>query len=437
MQAKRIIQQMFPPWLIRTSFFVAILSPIITNIPTQIDPLATVTLTYSDNTLKQKNLYESNPSFYVNHSAAFHKDAEIIFLNEALSAEHIAVTSDGNIAFTGLRDGRIVYFHTDNIQKGLFNFTRIGKDIISTAEPKRSCGLPQDEAICGRALGMAFASSELFNSYTSKLQSPSYFPGKEIMLVADAYQGLFLVDAKGNKILLFDSAQNGTTPIKLKFLNSIAVAKSGYVYLTVTSLIFGRNQVLLDVLKGEPTGMLLEFNPKEEKVTILRDGLQEPNGIVLTKDEKYLLISSTNANKIIKYSLYEKTLRDFAFAAGKADNLEIVTIEKVNHSPRDVLLIGITAPHQKALQWMWTDKTARKMLYLMPPQLFMAYLKKVSCSFTIVDIETGDLLYVMVDPLGRNPFTSGIQKIGDYFYFTSWNHASMLRVPVKAINELF
>nr|CCA14470.1 conserved hypothetical protein [Albugo laibachii Nc14] len=435
MQATRVLQRAFPSWLLYTSLFIALISLTITNVPTPLDPLATVTLTYDANTQKQKSLYETDPFVYTNHSAIFFKDAEVVFQNSALSAEHIVVSSDGKRAYTGLRDGRIVYFHVENVHEGLVNFTRIGKDISLDSE--KECGSPQDEAVCGRALGMAFASASLFDSYKSDLKSPSYYPGKQLLLVADAYRGLFLMDAKGKKTLLFDSVNNGTAFVKIKFLNSIAVAtKRGVVYLTVTSSIFGRNQVILDVLKGEATGMLLEFNPKKKKITILKDKLCEPNGIVLTENEDFLLISLTNANKIIRYTISDQTIIDFAFAAGKSDNLEILKIQKPNHPPRDVLLIGVTSPHQKCLQWIWTDKTARKILYLLPSQFFMAYLRRVSSSFTIVDIETGDLMYVMVDPLKRNPFTSGVQKIGEYLYLTSWNHVSMLRVPLQAIQRL-
>lgn len=57
------------------------------------------------------------------------------------------------------------------------------------------------------------------------------------------------------------------------------------------------------VTTGDNTGRLLRYDPRENTVDIMMSGLKFPNGLALSKDNRFLLMAETTTGKITRYWL--------------------------------------------------------------------------------------------------------------------------------------
>lgn len=48
-------------------------------------------------------------------------------------------------------------------------------------------------------------------------------------------------------------------------------------------------------------GRLLSYDPDTGSVAVLLDGLYMPNGVVLSPDERFLLLAETSIGRILRY----------------------------------------------------------------------------------------------------------------------------------------
>lgn len=49
-------------------------------------------------------------------------------------------------------------------------------------------------------------------------------------------------------------------------------------------------------------GRLLSYDPGTGSVSVLLDGLYMPNGVVLSPDERFLLLAETSIGRILRYA---------------------------------------------------------------------------------------------------------------------------------------
>lgn len=82
-------------------------------------------------------------------------------------------------------------------------------------------------------------------------------------------------------------------PIYDSFPNDAIEASDGTVYFSDTSSKFGFDEWYFDVLEARPHGRLLKYDPATMETSIVLDGLAFANGVALSKDEEFLLISET------------------------------------------------------------------------------------------------------------------------------------------------
>jgi glucose/arabinose dehydrogenase len=65
------------------------------------------------------------------------------------------------------------------------------------------------------------------------------------------------------------------------------------------------------------------YNPKTTKVTTVKKGLHFPNGILVSPDEKYLLVSEGSNARILKLDLTKKDKKGHAKVTVWADGLPV------------------------------------------------------------------------------------------------------------------
>ena len=147
------------------------------------------------------------------------------------------------------------------------------------------CTEEYQELKCGKPLGLRFDND-----------------GR--LIVADPYLGIYRLDlnAKKAKILIDPKDEVDGQPNKL--LNSVAIAKDGSIYYSVSSTRFYLQEGILTILEfGSPSGRLLKYDPKTEKSQALIEGLAFANGVALTDDESFVMVSDIGKLRILKYYL--------------------------------------------------------------------------------------------------------------------------------------
>ncbi|CAH1984610.1 unnamed protein product [Acanthoscelides obtectus] len=158
-----------------------------------------------------------------------------------------------------------------------------GEHITPVVKFGKPCKGAYEERICGRPLGMQFDKNGL-------------------LIVADAYYGLFRVNVKtGDKELLVSPDQE-IEGKKVKVFNSVALASNGDIYWSASSTEFTIENGVLDLL-ADPSGRLLHYDVKTKKNKVLIDKIHFANGVQLSDDEEFVIISETPRNRIHRYYL--------------------------------------------------------------------------------------------------------------------------------------
>jgi sugar lactone lactonase YvrE len=176
--------------------------------------------------------------------------------------EDIAVDDDGRL-YTGTADGRILRISP-------------GEDAPETFAE-----------VDGRPLGMEFNDSG-------------------DLIVADHGIGVQSISPEGDVELLTDTAAG--KPIL--FANDLTVAADGSVYVSDSNAAYNRSTLgerrsysLYDFLEGRPRGRLLRHDPESQTTSVLLDGLYFPNGVVITSDQRALLVVESTRYRITRYWL--------------------------------------------------------------------------------------------------------------------------------------
>ncbi|CDP07820.1 unnamed protein product [Coffea canephora] len=220
----------------------------------------------------------------------------IMVVNHRISVTHYP--------YAGISDGRIIKWLPDEGRWTNFAIT------TPHSGSRSGCEGPQDnvltESKCGRPLGLCF-NQKYGNLY-----------------IADAYMGLLVVGPSGR---LAASLAKKAEGVPFKFTNDVVVDQnSGIVYFTGSSAIFPRSSLSFLLLAcWTPSGRLLKFDPKTNQVTVLLKNLMFPNGVVLSKNNDFLLVAETTNCRVLKYWLEPSkagTVEIFAKLLGRPDNIK-------------------------------------------------------------------------------------------------------------------
>ncbi|ETO75660.1 hypothetical protein F444_08791 [Phytophthora nicotianae P1976] len=414
----QVVRNFLSRELLAACFFVMLLSSALDQYPGEVEPQP-LDYAYDLRTSQQEARYNETKALVSNTELFEAPHAESLFLGQALSAEDLAVSQD-EVAYVGLADGRLASFSAAADE--LRNFSRTGRDLPE-------CGALDMEPTCGRPLGLAFAPAKPFAKFLKRIPDAKTFTGDQVLLVADAYKGLLLFEASGKRTLLFSRVGEEHT----NFLNGIAVVhETGEVYVTESSRRFQRNRVVMEFLERMPTGYLLHFDPRTERVNVLAGSLGFPNGLTLDKDGSGLLIAIMFQSKIVRYDFKTKQIKDFAFLPGEPDN---ISIEKVGagENETEVLMVGMVSHNNGGIfHHMKQSVKMRKILSLLPTWMTVVFVHRLGL-FASVDLETGDIRHVYEASQGQTPIVSGAARFGDHIYLTSWARPSITRIPAALV----
>ena len=166
-----------------------------------------------------------------------------------------AIAFDGNgLMYTANEDGRIIVLNRDGSN-------------------------PQDYAQTGgRPLGLKF---DLNGN----------------LIVADAYQGLLLIDTSGQITVL----TTGFGGVPFMLTDDLDIGSDGTVYFSDATYLNNINSINNDW--GQPNGRLLSYNFITGVTSLLLDNLYFANGVALSNDESFLLVNETAASRVRRYWL--------------------------------------------------------------------------------------------------------------------------------------
>ncbi|KAL3636285.1 hypothetical protein CASFOL_020832 [Castilleja foliolosa] len=216
-----------------------------------------------------------------------------------LGSEAFAFDSDNNGPYTGLNDGRIVKYEGPNI--GFVDF--------ATTAPNRSKDFcdgkkgdnPEIVSMCGRPLGLEF----------------NYKTGE--LYVADAFYGLMVVGSGGGEAVKLAGGKDAPDALAIDPIN-------GDVYFTDVGSIFFKTTNMTEILlSGDTSGRLLKYNPKTKRRTVVLTGLAVPNGVAVSRDGSFVLISEYIACRITRLWLKGRkanTSDIFVQLPGNPDNIK-------------------------------------------------------------------------------------------------------------------
>lgn len=122
---------------------------------------------------------------------------------------------------------------------------------------------------------------------------------KADLVVADGERGLLKVAADGRVTTL--AVEAGGVPFH--FVDDVAIASDGRVYFTDASSRFPPDELLFDLLEARPWGRLLRYDPDSGRTEVLLDDLYFANGVALSADERFVLVTETYRYRVRRYWL--------------------------------------------------------------------------------------------------------------------------------------
>ena len=165
--------------------------------------------------------------------------------------EDIAVGNNGNV-FTGLEDGRIVKISPDG-------------EVVTFAETG------------GRPLGLQWGPSG-------------------DLIVADGGRGLLTVNLEGKVTVLVPRAET----VPLEMADDLDVSSSGLIYFSDATGSEVGMDYYQDLMIHRPLGRLLRFNYYTDDLEVLLTGLYFANGVALSPDEDFVLVSEMSEYRITR-----------------------------------------------------------------------------------------------------------------------------------------
>jgi sugar lactone lactonase YvrE len=246
------------------------------------------------------------------------------------------------------------------------------------------------------------------------------------LYIADSILGLVRVkypERAGAKVELVASrvrVDGHWSPIN--YADDVVVGKSGKVYFSDATDISpdkynGKWDCIyaskLDLVRGGPRrGRILEYNPANDEVRVLVDGIHFANGISVSQDEQFVLVSETFQARTLKYYLegpkkgnLEPIYPSYpAFSDGVDCNPSSGLCYVALPAPPGIMSIIHMIPHP-------IDRYVRTLLMTLP-----RYIAPKPPSFGgIAEIDPGDalkeqrLVRLLLDPSGKDvPFVTGI-----------------------------
>jgi sugar lactone lactonase YvrE len=185
---------------------------------------------------------------------------------------------------------------------------------------------------------------------------------KESNLIALSHtQGLISISPTKKVTVLAATDEHGK-PFLIP--NGLDIADDGMIYFTNTSEIsaydikYGRKVIM----EMKPLGGLYSYNSETEELKTLISGTYFGNGVVVSKDQKYLLMVETTKYRVLKYWL-----------SGEKEGQTEIFIDNLHGFPNGISIrengsywLGFSTKRNEALDNIHPKTAMKKMIYGLP-----------------------------------------------------------------------
>ncbi|EEF32892.1 strictosidine synthase, putative [Ricinus communis] len=300
------------------------------------------------------------------------------FVDEVFGPESLEFDSLGRGPYAGLADGRIVRWMGEAVGWETFAVvtTNWSEKICAKGVDSTTAKQWKHEKRCGRPLGLRF------DKNTGNLY------------VADSYYGLLVIGPEGGLAKPL-ATQVAGKPIL--FANDLDIHENGSIFFTDTSKRYDRVNHFFILLEGESTGRLLRYDPPTGTTHIVLDGLAFPNGVQLSKDQKFLLFTETTNCRIMKYWI----------EGPKTGNVELVANlpgfpDNIRVNDKGHYWVAIDCCRTRAQEILTHNPWIRSVYFRLPIRMSILARLMGMKMYTVVSLfnENGEILEVLEDPKG-------------------------------------
>jgi len=301
--------------------------------------------------------------------------SEVKHFEVGIGPELIAIDSSG-ILYTGLQNGKILKFNTEN---------QTFEDFINTG---------------GRSLGIRWNS------------------GLNSILVAAEIKGILSVTTHGKISVIIDNEDGAP----FYFLNNIDATKNGVVYFTIASTRYKHDEIEKELWESNPTGKLMSYNISSKKLFTLVDKLRFANGVALSPNESFLFFIKTHAATLKKYWLKGPIKGKIETVINSLPEYP----DNITYNGNGIYWIAMVTYRNKIFKELLPRPWIRKFIWRLLSSVRNSDPSK-PYGFVIGIDNKGKTLYNFQDSTGRtNWLTSAIEYKGDL-----WMGSNLNKVVVK------
>lgn len=251
------------------------------------------------------------------------------------------------------------------------------------------------------------------------------FGPKGHLFVADAIKGLLSVDQKGKVTTLVDHYKGK----KMRFVDDLDLDSKGRIYFTDVSTNYTFNfDTRPEIFARVPSGRLFRYDPSNKKLTLLLDKIHFANGVALSHQEDYVLVTQTSDYSIKKLWLKgPKAGKSELFAKnlpGFPDNID--------KSSKGGFWVALTSKRLPHVDRFLHPRVILKKLVLSLPTMMLP--KPVKASLVLHLDATGKITKSLQDPKGRvlPNITSATEHKGHLYFghiYHKWPGIGRLKLP--------
>ncbi|MBM4326666.1 MAG: SMP-30/gluconolactonase/LRE family protein [Deltaproteobacteria bacterium] len=248
------------------------------------------------------------------------------------------------------------------------------------------------------------------------------------LIVADAYRGLLSIAPDGSITELATVADG----IPIRYADDADVAADGKIYFSDASTKFAAKDYgtmgasLLEIMEHAGTGRLLVWEPETRKARTLLKGLTFANGVAISHDETYVLVTETGSYRIIRY-----------WIAGPKKGTSETLGDALPAFPDNItrgldgrFWVALISPRNPLVDKLAESPFVRKMIQRMP-----SFLRPKAESYGHIIAIDGNrkILMDLQDPQTNYPQNTAVTETKEFLYIGSLSATSLARLPKDKI----
>jgi sugar lactone lactonase YvrE len=293
-----------------------------------------------------------------------------------IGPEDVALDDEGNI-YAGMEDGTIVKFSPDGESSEIYADTG------------------------GRPLGLKFDNSNN-------------------LIVGCGKTGLLSIAPDGEVTIL--ATEEGGVP----FMNTedLDVAKDDVIYFTDGSSKFDEHEFYDELMEHRPNGRFMKYDPKTKEVSLLIDGIHFANGVALSQDESFVLVSEMGMYRILRYWLTgENRGKHDVFI----DNLPGFP-DGISSNGKDIFWLSLVSPRDATADNILFPKPRLRKIVSRLPQALLPSAQNYG--FILGLDKNGGVVHNLQDPNGSFAQITNVVEHDGYLYLGSLVEDAVGRIDV-------